>query len=188
MKNTLAENMLRFGSKNLSESNRKNLKRLTESFVSSNGITYASNFKDQASFDKYVLVTPTTDTFPWPADWNRTIMSNSLTSAIYQSAAFLGKAPALVSAQTCAEQLNAALAGMVSAKIPNSNPVQKLIQTAIADMTYVTDKQFWDKTIKDPLNPKLDISNWSLWYRIHIKPNAATKKALVLPAAVVVPK
>ena len=53
MKNTLAENMLRFGSKNLTEENRENLKRLTEDFVK-NGITYKMNFKNDAAFDAYI--------------------------------------------------------------------------------------------------------------------------------------
>ena len=54
MKNILAENMLRFGSKNLTQENRENLKRLTEDFVK-NGITYKLNFKNDAAFEQYIL-------------------------------------------------------------------------------------------------------------------------------------
>jgi len=54
MKNILAENMLRFGSKNLTQENRENLKRLTEDFVH-NGITYKLNFKNDAAFKAYIL-------------------------------------------------------------------------------------------------------------------------------------
>jgi hypothetical protein len=57
MKNTLAENMLRFGPKNLTQENRENLKRLTEDFVK-NGITYKLNFKDDAAFGAYITGAP----------------------------------------------------------------------------------------------------------------------------------
>jgi hypothetical protein len=56
MKNTLAENMLRFGSKNLTEENRKNLKRLTEDYVDPYGFTYKLNFKDEVALTQFLVV------------------------------------------------------------------------------------------------------------------------------------
>ena len=70
MKNILAENMLRFGVKNLSKSDVKKINEsslLTEGFKGQDGITYALNFKDQAAFDKYYTEFPQTvgATPPW---------------------------------------------------------------------------------------------------------------------------
>ena len=56
MKNILAENMLRFGSKNLTQENRKNLKRLTEDYVDPYGFTYKLNFKDEIAFTQFLVV------------------------------------------------------------------------------------------------------------------------------------
>jgi len=54
MKNILAENMLRFGVKNLSESDVKNIEEsvLTEAFTDSNGIVWP-HFKDQKTKDAF---------------------------------------------------------------------------------------------------------------------------------------
>jgi hypothetical protein len=56
MKNILAENMLRFGVKNLSKSDVKKINEsslLTEGFKGQDGITYKLDFKDQDAFDTY---------------------------------------------------------------------------------------------------------------------------------------
>jgi hypothetical protein len=61
MKNILAENMLRFGVKNLSNSDVKKINEsslLTENFKGADGITYKLDFKDQAAFEKYYTEFP----------------------------------------------------------------------------------------------------------------------------------
>jgi hypothetical protein len=57
MKNILAENMLRFGVKNLSESDITKIEKsvLTEAFTDSDGYTYP-NIKDAQSLEKFIAV------------------------------------------------------------------------------------------------------------------------------------
>ena len=99
MKNTLAENMLRFGSKNLTRENRENLKRLTEDFVY-NGITYKLNFKDEATF--YNFITPTANYITAAVNFEKTKQTEknntyrdfeNLFKCLLYAFAYLGKVP-----------------------------------------------------------------------------------------------
>ena len=56
MKNTLAENMLRFGVKNLKESDVKRIEELSEAFTAKDQSVWP-HFKDQAAVDKFTALT-----------------------------------------------------------------------------------------------------------------------------------
>jgi hypothetical protein len=103
MKNTLAENMLRFGSKNLTEENRKNLKRLTEDYVRGD-ITYKLNFKDEVAF--YDFITPTQKYLDIAVNYEKTQGTEknntagdfyNLFTCLLYAFAYLGKVPANLS-------------------------------------------------------------------------------------------
>lgn len=107
MKNILAENMMRFGSKNLTQENRKNLKRLTEGEPiiephykhSLSGIIYRVPFKDKTQFITFTT-TPklgdivTTSTSQTKINPNITSLMNDYyyyASAILKKVALAGK-------------------------------------------------------------------------------------------------
>lgn len=183
MKNTLAENMLRFGPKNLSKLNRKNLKRLTETFTPTNGpgagIIYKSNFANQANFDKYVAgAIPKSDqlqlAFKATHPFDASITTSNVTSAIWHAAAFTGALPAVNSIDTQIAQLGVFIMQGVSG---SSTIVNLLNLSKIQDA--LDNKKWWNTLVADPTNPTKQISNWSLFVRTNIMPYWSAKKALV---------
>ena len=184
MKNTLAENMLRFGPKNLSELNRKNLKQLTESFTSTNGITYKSNFKDQTTFDAYVkgaTPDPKIDILQSSGEGNfgkLGVVSGVLSSAMWHAAAYLGTYPAYASVDAAKIQLEAFQKG-----ISTSNNLSTSLNISNVVLVLTSpNNEWWETEIADPTNPKVKITRWNLWIRTCITPYWSAKKALVLPA------
>jgi len=182
MKNTLAENMLRFGSKNLTESNRKNLKRLTETFTPTAGpgagIIYKSNFANQANFDKYVAgAIPKSDqlqlAFKATHPFDASITTSNVTSAIWHAAAFTGALPAVNSIDTQYAQLGVFIQG-----ISGSNTILNLLNLSKIQRA-LDNKEWWNELVADPINPAKQISNWSLFVRTNIMPYWGAKKALV---------
>jgi hypothetical protein len=101
MKNTLAENMLRFGSKNLSEENRKNLKQLTEGdavitphFKHNNGVIYRTPFKDTAQYKMFTTPPKLGALIGQQIDPNISTLENNYylyAGAILQKVALAGK-------------------------------------------------------------------------------------------------
>jgi len=184
MKNTLAENMLRFGSKNLTRENRKNLKQLSESFASKDGITYKSNFKDQAMFDNYVAGAtpdPKTDMLQTAAGASfgkLGVTTNVLTSCIWHAAAYAGTVPAYSNIGAAKSQIQLFQTG--TSQLPNVQRVHNQLKLSGVIST-LEDTKWWETQIADPTNPKVNITRWNLWIRTNITPNWSAKKALVLP-------
>ena len=185
MKNTLAENMLRFGSRNLTQENRENLKRLSESFASKDGITYKSNFKDQAMFDNYVagaIPAPKTDMLQTAAGASfgkLGVTTNVLTSCMWYAAAYLGTYPAYASISAAKTQIQLFITG--TSQLPNVQNVHNQLKLSGVTTT-LEDTKWWETEIADPANPKVNITRWNLWIRTNITPYWSAKKALVLPA------
>ena len=178
MKNTLAENMLRFGPKNLTQENRENLKRLTEDFINPNdGMTYKSNFKNVSMFDKYVkgdTAVPNSVLLPPPGVG---INTEAHTQLIWYAAAYTGEDPSIDNVRASASQIKRFL---INVWKPNMK--KKLIGTiSNSDLVkFLDDETWWDTEITNPANPKENITRWNMFVKKHLLPYLSAKKALVL--------
>jgi len=195
MKNILAENMLRFGVKNLSKSDVKKINEsslLTEGFKGQDGITYALNFKDQAAFDKYYTEFPQTVGAmpPWvygAPEANRAAAGAkwsgerfNLMKCIMLAMAYKGYEPKI---------LNGLSYGGVLAMF------QQTVGIFNASKAYGADTNFsmaysdfqnrskdWQKMIApDPNNKAKQIPYWDHFRNIHLVPIIASKAELIVP-------
>ena len=200
MKNTLAENMLRFGVKNLSKSDVKKINEsslLTEGFKGIDGITYKLDFKDQAAFDTYytdfgisnnaVATPPWVSKIPKESDQRAPAMVKwskerfNLMKCIMLAMAHQGYAPGwLASASFTYLQvldiLKAAGPFMYKAYYGETN-------FADAKDTFEARAKDWAKLVKPDPNATKEIPYWEHFRNMHLAPLVAAKKALVIPKA-----
>ena len=197
MKNTLAENMLRFGVKNLSKSDVKKINEsslLTEGFKGQDGITYALNFKDQAAFDTYVTNFPQAvgATPPWVygapeanraaagAAWSKERFN--LMKCIMLAMAHQGYTPKF---------LNSLKYTDVVGILAKSAPVLSKAYNSSADTNFSlglsdfqTRSKDWQKMIApDPNNKAKQIPYWDHFRTVYLVPIVAPKTALIVPKA-----
>ena len=193
MKNILAENMLRFGVKNLSKSDVKKINEsslLTEGFKGQDGITYALNFKDQAAFDTYVTNFPQAvgATPPWVygapeanraaagAAWSKERFN--LMKCIMLAMAHQGYTPKF---------LNSLKYTDVVGILAKSAPVLSKAYNSSADTNFSmglsdfqTRSKDWARMVKpDPAKPA--ISYWEQFQKDYLVPIVAAKTALIVP-------
>lgn len=208
MKNTLAENMLRFGTKNLSDSAKRKLvfesimqtinehglqsdvrrSLLTESFKSADGITYQSNFKDQASFDKYVtFVQPASTKFNLAnvarasnKDFGKLgVQGQTIIENIFRARAINGTPVGVNSAKECLTSIQKSYNNLTAQA--GGNTLLTALNTGQV-LTVLADT-WWDGTMNDPDSPAKTITRWVAFIRYNYLPFAAAKKALILPAS-----
>ena len=201
MKNILAENMLRFGVKNLSKSDVKKINEsslLTEGFKGADGITYKLNFKDQAAFDSFytdfgtsgnaVATPPWVYGIPKDSDQRSAAMVNwskerfNLMKCIMLGMAFSGWSPGWLISLKYTDVMTimkGSVGGLL--KVYSSSSDTKF-QQAIDDLE--ARAKDWQKMIApDPAKPAIKISYWEHFRNMHLAPLAAAKKALVIPKA-----
>lgn len=197
MKNILAENMLRFGVKNLSKSDVKKINEsslLTEGFIGLDRITYALNFKDQAAFDKYYTEFPQTvgATPPWVSgtpEANRAAAGAkwsserfNLMKCIMLAMAHQGYTPKF---------LNSLKYTDVVGILAKSAPVLSKAYNSSADTNFSmglsdfqTRSKDWQKMIApDPNNKAKQIPYWDHFRTVYLVPIVAAKTALIVPKA-----
>jgi len=210
MKNTLAENMLRFGVKNLSKSDVKKINEsslLTEGFKGQDGITYALNFKDQASFEKYYTEFPQVTAIkpPWirtatagntaaetqynnaMAKWSRE--KNHLLQSIMLACAYIGKTPdtyarldldwvkRLLLAGAKPNDLNTV--STLSSVYSGNNASPNYAQTITEFSDRITNGDWATPVKPDPAKPA--IPYWDYFRNIYLVPLVAPKTALMVP-------
>lgn len=197
MKNTLAENMLRFGVKNLSKSDVKKINEsslLTEGFKGQDGITYALNFKDQAAFDTYVTVFPQLSgaTPPWVygapeanraaagAAWSKERFN--LMKCIMLAMAHQGYPPKFLNSLKYTDVVGIlAKSAPVLSKAYNSSADTNFSMGLSDFQTRIKD---WQKMIApDPNNKAKQIPYWDHFRNVYLVPIVAPKTALIVPKA-----
>ena len=213
MKNILAENMLRFGAKNLSKSDVKKINEsslLTEGFKGQDGITYALNFKDQASFEKYKSEFPQVAAIkpPWirtategntaaetqynnaMANWSRE--RNHLLQSIMLACAYIGKTPDTYAKLDPDWVKRLLLAGANPNELNtrglrdvysgnNASPNYAQAYTDFSDR--ITNKDWAKPIFPDPNNKAKQIPYWDYFRNIYLTPLVAPKTSLIVPKA-----
>jgi len=196
MKNTLAENMLRFGVKNLSKSDVKKINEsslLTESFIGADGITYKLDFKDQAAFDTYytdfgisnnaVATPPWVSKIPKESDQRGPAMIKwskerfNLMKCIMLAMAHQGYVPGWLASFTYLQVLGILQAAgpfMYKAYYGETN-------FAAAKDTFEARAKDWAKLVKPDPNVTKEIPYWEHFRNMHLAPLVAAKKALIIP-------
>ena len=204
MKNTLAENMLRFGVKNLSESNIKKINEslLTEDFANpEDGLTYKLNFKNVQAFNSFILPADRPNgalPAPWvkretaqqaasDRDNTREVASslawikecNNIQQSLWISMAFLGRQPKSINntfaKQTAAVFINSATQKLTQVYKSSDGPYLPYANESLADKK-------WDTLIADPIDKtgKTKITYWAYFVRTFLVPNVAAKQALII--------
>ena len=197
MKNILAENMLRFGVKNLSKSDVKKINEsslLTEGFKGQDGITYALNFKDQAAFDTYVTNFPQAvgATPPWV--YGAPEANRAAAGAKWSSERFnLMKCIMLAMAHQgyTPKFLNSLKYTDVVGILAKSAPVLSKAYNSSADTNFSmglsdfqTRSKDWQKMIApDPNNKAKQIPYWDHFRTVYLVPLVPAKTALIVPKA-----
>ena len=199
MKNILAENMLRFGVKNLSKSDVKKINEsslLTEGFKGQDGITYQLDFKDQAAFDTYytdfgistngMATPPWVSKIPKDSDQRGAAMVNwskerfNLMKCIMLGMAHQGYVPGWLASLKYTEVLGILKAAgpfMYKAYGPGRDPS---FSDGLND--FEARAKDWQKMITpDPAKPAIKISYWEHFRNMHLAPLVTAKKALVIP-------
>ena len=209
MKNILAENMLRFGVKNLSNSDVKKINEsslLTENFKGEDGIIYKLDFKDQAAFEKYYTEFPQVLNPikpPWiqaatntasearydekMAKWNHE--KNHLLQSIMLACAYNGYNTSWYAGLTLDEVKTCLLAGANKNELNtrglrdvySGNNASPDYRQAYADFTDNITYGLWEKTVRDPNNKTKLIPYWDYFRNTYITPLVAPKNALIIP-------
>ena len=182
MKNTLAENMLRFGSKNLTEENRKNLKRLTEDYVATNGTTYKLNFKDEVAFMNFI--TPTQKYLDIAVNYEKTKGTEknntggdfyNLFTCLLYAFAYLGKVPAAVSGTTMLHYIKTGKAG-IDASTQGTDAATAGTTTKLVTAAKYQDAFEFISTIMKSVGPETEFSRRILdTSRYRVEPPTVTK-------------
>jgi hypothetical protein len=199
MKNILAENMLRFGVKNLSNSDVKKINEsslLTEGFKGQDGITYALNFKDQAAFDTYYTDFPQIlgATPPWlyrtPKDSDQRSVAQinwskerfNLMKCIMLAMAHQGYPPRFLSSEKYTDVVGIlAKSAPVLSKVYNSRADTNF---SLAYSDFQSRIKDWQKMITpDPAKPAIKITYWEQFQKDYLVPIIAAKTALIVPKA-----
>jgi hypothetical protein len=180
MKNTLAENMLRFGVKNLKESDVKQIKlaTLNEAFVDKiNGITWQLNFKNQDALDSFVSPSVTEQ------EKNKVyngVASTQLTWAYWASLAFLGMAPRRINNKTSFDSI---LNMIIKAGAVAQNKILRSKGWQFAETKQLLEDPkaatFWNTEVINPANPNKKITRWELFYNTNIAPAVEERQALI---------
>ncbi len=203
MKNTLAENMLRFGVKNLSKSDVKKINEslLTEDFANpEDGITYKLNFKNVQAFNSFISANDRPNgalPAPWvkretaqqaasDRDNSKEVASslawskecNNIQQSLWISMAYLGRQPKSINntfaKQTAAVFINSATPQLT--QFYNKLPIfLPYANESLADKK-------WDTLIADPIDKtgKTKITYWAYFVRTFLVPNVAAKQALII--------
>ena len=209
MKNILAENMLRFGVKNLSKSDVKKINEsslLTENFKGEDGIIYKLDFKDQAAFEKYYTEFPQVLNPikpPWiqaatntasearydekMAKWNHE--KNHLLQSIMLACAYNGYNTSWYAGLTLDEVKTCLLAGANKNELNtrglrdvySGNNASPDYRQAYADFTDNITYGLWAKTVRDPNNKTKLIPYWDYFRNTYITPLVPLKNALIIP-------
>ena len=210
MKNILAENMLRFGVKNLSKSDVKKINEsslLTENFKGADGIIYKLDFKDQAAFEKYYTEFPQVLNPikpPWiqaatntasearynenMAKWNRE--KNHLLQSIMLAFAYNGYNTSWYAGLTLDDVKKRLLEGANPnglntrglRDVYSGNNASPNYAQAYTDFTDRIDAGHWAKTVMpDPNNKAKLIPYWDYFRNTYITPLVAPKNALIIP-------
>ena len=212
MKNILAENMLRFGVKNLSKSDVKKINEsslLTENFKGADGIIYKLDFKDQAAFEKYYTEFPQVAAIkpPWiraatntasedqynkaMADWNRE--KNHLLQSIMLACAYIGKTPDTYAKLDPDWVKLLLLAGAkpndlntvstLSSVYSGNNASPNYAQTITEFSDRITNENWAKPIFPDPNNKAKQIPYWDYFRNIYLTPLVAPKTSLIVPKA-----
>ena len=195
MKNTLAENMLRFGVKNLSKSDVKKINEsslLTEGFKGLDGITYALNFKDQAAFDTYYTDFPQTvgATPPWVfgapeanraaagAAWSKERFN--LMKCIMLAMAYKGYEPKILKGLSYGFVLTMFQQTVGIFNASKAYGADTNFSMAYSD--FQNRSKDWQKMVKpDPAKPA--IPYWEQFRNVYLAPLVPAKTALIVPIA-----
>ena len=195
MKNILAENMLRFGAKNLSKSDVKKINEsslLTEGFKGQDGITYALNFKDQAAFDTYVTNFPQAvgATPPWVygapeanraaagAAWSKERFN--LMKCIMLAMAYKGYEPKILKGLSYGFVLTMFQQTVGIFNASKAYGADTNFSMAYSD--FQNRSKDWAKLVKpDPAKPA--ISYWEQFRIVYLAPLVPAKTALIVPKA-----
>ena len=199
MKNILAENMLRFGVKNLSKSDVKKINEsslLTEGFKGQDGITYVLNFKDQDAFDTYYTDFPQIlgATPPWlyrtPKDSDQRSAAQinwskerfNLMKCIMLAMAHQGYTPKFLNSLKYTDFVGIlAKSAPVLSKAYNSSADTNF---SIGLSDFQTRIKDWQKMIApDPNNKAKQIPYWDHFRNVYLVPIVAPKTALIVPKA-----
>jgi hypothetical protein len=204
MKNTLAENMLRFGVKNLSELDVKKINEslLTEDFANpEDGLTYKLNFKNVQAFNLFISAGARPNG-ALPAPWVKQMSTqqnadpnydnsrqassqvewikecNNVIQSLWLAMAFLGRQPKSINntfaKQTAAVFINSATPQLT--QFYNKLPIfLPYANESLADKK-------WDTLIADPIDKtgKTKITYWAYFVRTFLVPNVAAKQALII--------
>jgi hypothetical protein len=204
MKNTLAENMLRFGVKNLSELDVKKINEslLTEDFANpEDGLTYKLNFKNVQAFNSFILPGDRPNgalPAPWvkretaqqaasDRDNSKEVASslawikecNNIQQSLWISMAYLGRQPKSINntfaKQTAAYFINSATQKLTQVYKSSQGPYLPYANESLADKK-------WDTLIADPIDKtgNTKITYWAYFVRTFLVPTVAAKQALII--------
>lgn len=195
MKNTLAENMLRFGVKNLHESDVKKLQEsiLIEAFTDPNGIVWPW-FKDQAAVDALnnaALKRPSSDTGayaaifgPAGADEAKKRMGTEFTTgfqwAFWNAQALNPNRPM----PSIPSNMATTIAVIFKPTIVKLNQYNSIKKTAIPP-SYIWEQiskpeniKWWDSTVEFPAGSKKMMTRWQLFSQNYLAASLPEVKAL----------
>jgi hypothetical protein len=198
MKNTLAENMLRFGVKNLSNSDVKKINEsslLTEGFKGQDGITYALNFKDQAAFDTYYTDFPQTvgATPPWvygiPKDSDQRAAAAAkwgserfnLMKCIMLAMAYKGYEPKFLKGLSYAFVLTLFQQTVGIFNASKAYGADTNFSMAYSDLQ--NRSKDWAKLVKSDPNTSKEIPYWEQFRNVYLAPLVTAKTSLIVPKA-----
>jgi hypothetical protein len=183
MKNKLAENMLRFGVKNLKADDVKKIEEsvLTEAFKDEmTGITWQLNFKNQDALNNFI--SPSVAQSEKNTVYNG-IPASQLTWAYWASLAFLGISPNKINGKTSFNNIATMFnkAGALGQNQILRSQGWKFAETKEA-MENPAAAKFWNTAVTNPANPKTMITRWELFYNTNILPVNAARLALIAAA------
>jgi hypothetical protein len=200
MKNILAENMLRFGVKNLSELDIKNIEEsvLTEAFTDPNGIVWPW-FKDQKSVDalnNIALQRPSADTGAYGVIFGQagaaeakkrmgTEYSTGFQWAFWNALALNPNMPAIIPTS-----MAAVVGNVFKNSITKLNQYNAIKKTAIPP-SYIWEAisnpeniKWWDSPVEFPVGSKKMMTRWQIFSQNYLAASLPKVKALyVTPTA-----
>lgn len=184
MKNTLAENMLRFGVKNLKARDIKKIEEsaLIEGYVDPNtGITWGLDFKDEDSLGKFIApAIPEGTSFK---GYNGMPALLQIAFAYWAGLALLGINPTRMGNNP---DFAAVLNNLNKASSLGQNQILRRRGFQYAEVFESFNNpavvKWWNTAMVDPKNPKTSITHWGYFFREYILPVTATKTVLVSAA------
>jgi hypothetical protein len=182
MKNKLAENMLRFGVKNLKAEDVKKIEDsvLTEGYTDPNtGITWGLDFKDEASLNNFIAPVANTESKLFKG-YNGMPSSAQITFAYWAALALLGIKPSRMGNNP---EFKMVLNNLTKASSLSQNQILRQRGFKYAEVLESFNNpaavKWWNDTMIDPKNPKMPITRWGYFFREYILPDNAMKTALL---------